>query len=316
MNLLKPDQPLPKAGQEAEPKAGADEPFGLKTKRVVHRPRTLPPSSLTVEPPDAPPSGPSAPATGDRPTPPPRRSSGQGVMPKARLFASALTPGERLRAAEEAGKHAKPAKLPLRYRLRPDKQKARYAFWDIAAAISLAVNAVLIAALLVMAAHIRTLKKTISTGLLGSLYSSFVDMDKASINTTIAVDAQIPLNFSLPVQQNTTVTLTQRTNIPGAYIGISILGAPVNGPANVTLPAGTNLPIALNMDIPVQAVIPVSLRVPVDIPLSGTGLHGPFIGLQQAIRPYYCMLEPDAQNPPGTFVCQPGSQPTPTSGVP
>jgi hypothetical protein len=316
MKLLNSDEPIPKEPSEAESKPPADEPFGLTTKHVAHRPRPLPPSTVTVEPPDVLASdSTSAPPAGRR-TRPPVRSSGQGIPPRSRLSGSTASPGERLRAAEEAGKNAKPPKLPLRYRLRPDKQKARYAYWDIAAALSLGVNAVLIGILVVMASQINSLKKVVSTGLLGGLYSSFVDMDNASITTTITVNAQIPLNFSLPVQQNTNVVLTQKTNIPGAYIGINILGAPVNGPANVTLPAGTNLPIALNMDIPVQATIPVSLQVPVNIPLSNTGLHGPFVGLQQAIRPYYCLLEPDAQNPQGTFICQPSTEVTPNPGAP
>jgi len=308
MKLLDSNEPLrkeiPEAEADQEPQG--DEPFGLTTKHVVHGRRPM----------DEAGSEPASPPPAERLTRPALRTSGQGVPSRSRHFRNLPSPGARLRAAEEAGKHARPLKLPLRYRLRPDAHKARVAFWDIAAVLSLAVNAVLIGILVVMARQFNTLKKAVSTGLLGGLYSSFVDMDNASIATTISVNAQIPLNFSLPVQQNTNVVLTQKTNIPGAYIGINILGAPVNGPANVTLPAGTNLPIALNMNIPVQATIPISLQVPVNIPLAATGLHGPFVSLQQAIQPYYCMLEPDAKNPQGTFICHQIAETTPANGAP
>jgi hypothetical protein len=318
MKLLNSNEPLGKEIPEAEadPEPPADEPFGLTTKHVIHRPRPLPASTVNLEPADEAGFEPASPPPAERRTRSALRTSGQGVPSRSRLFRNMPSPGARLRAAVEAGKHAKPLKLPLRYRLRPDRQKARYAYWDIAAALSLVVNAVLIGILVTMAGQLKTLKQAVSTGLLGGLYSSFVNMDNASIATTITVDAQIPLNFNLPVQQNTNVVLTQKTNIPGAYIGINILGAPVNGPANVTLPAGTNLPIALNMNIPVQATIPISLQVPVNIPLAATGLHGPFVGLQQAIQPYYCMLEPDAQYPQGTFICRQSGETTPANGAP
>ncbi len=319
MKLLNSDEPLHK---ETEEEDGTDpvqeEPFGLTAKPAPRRPRPLPPSTVAEEPAAEPAAetAAAAPPPLKRPTRPPTRTSGQGIRPRSPLFVTPANPGERLRAVEEAGKSAKPAKLPLRYRMRPDRKKARYAFWDIAAALSLAINAVLIGALLVMARQINTLKQTISGGLLGGLYSSFVDMDKANISTTIRVDAQIPLNFNLPLQQNTTVVLTDNVSIPRAHVVINTPLFNISAPANVTLPSGTNLPIALNMSIPVQATIPVSLQVPVNIPLAGTGLHTPFQGLQQAIRPYYCMLEPDAQYPQGSFICRQTSDANSPTGVP
>jgi hypothetical protein len=218
-----------------------------------------------------------------------------------------------LRAFEEAAKDAKRIKLPLKYRLRPDRTKARYAYWDVAAALSLIVNAVLLALLVITVRQVQQLKQTISTGLLGGLYRNFVDMDQASITTTIHVNAQVPLNFTLPVQENTTVVLTQNVTIPSAYVVINSQTLNISAPARVTLPSGTNLPIALNLGIPVQVSVPISLQVPVNIPLASTGLHGPFTGLQRAIRPYYCMLEPNAQYPQGTYICQ---QTTPMAGTP
>jgi hypothetical protein len=42
-----------------------------------------------------------------------------------------------------------------------------------------------------------------------------------------------------------------------------------------------------------QKVLAV-LDVPVDIPLDQTELHEPFTGLQQVVRPWYCLIQPNA----------------------
>jgi hypothetical protein len=54
--------------------------------------------------------------------------------------------------------------------------------------------------------------------------------------------------------------------------------------------------------------------VPVDIPLEQTELHEPFVGLQQVVKPWYCLIEPNALLE-GVQVCPQGSNtilPTPT----
>jgi len=220
-------------------------------------------------------------------------------------------PGQRLHAFEEAAKEAPPAKIPWIYRLRPTGETTHRAYWDVASTFSLIVNVILVGVLLVMAFQIKNLKTTVNalTGMgnnaLGGLYANFVKMDEASINTTISVDSQIPINLSVPVAQNTTVVLTSNVNIPNAHVVINTGGLAINSVASVTLPAGTSLPIALNLTIPIQSSIPISLQVPVNIPLNQTELHQPFTGLQTTIRPLYCMLNKNAQYPEGTFLCAP-----------
>lgn len=300
MKLFDPNAPPPGDLPEGRPKSKSDPHPGSGIQRVVHRP-------LFNRQPGKTPEGVRA------PTP------GQEVQPEGRVetegggIETSVNPGQKLRAFEKAAKGAKEVKLPLKYRLRLDRTKARYAYWDVAAALSLIVNAVLLTLLLITAGQVQQLKQTISTGLLGGLYRNFVDMDQASITTTIDVNAQVPLNFILPVQQNTTVVLTQNVTIPSAYVVINTQAFNISAPARVTLPSGTNLPIALKLGIPVQVSVPISLQVPINIPLANTGLHGPFTGLQTAIRPYYCMLEPNAQYPQGTYICQ---QTTPSAGTP
>jgi hypothetical protein len=185
---------------------------------------------------------------------------------------------------------------------RPRREKIHRAYWDVAGVLSLVVNAILIAVIVLMAGQIKNMK-TMMDGLLGGLYSNFVEMDKANIATTIPVEAQIPIVFSLPVQQNTNVTLTSAVNIPRTGVVINSGGLSINAPATITLPEGTELPIALNMDIPVQLTIPISLQIPVDIPLNKTTLHTPFTGLQQTIRPLYCTINKNAQYPEGIYIC-------------
>jgi hypothetical protein len=218
-----------------------------------------------------------------------------------------------LRAFEAAAKKAPPAKVPLRYRLRPNRELTRRAYWDVASAVSLIVNVILVSVLFIMAAQLKNLKTTVN-GLLGGLYSNLVEMDKVNMATTITVETQIPVNFDLSIQQNTDVTLTSSVPIPGAYVVINSDSFSINAPANITLPAGTNLPIALNISVPVQMTVPVSLQIPVNIPLNQTNLQAPLTGLQTTVRRLYCTFDKNAQYPEGVFIC--AGHDTPTPGTP
>jgi hypothetical protein len=240
----------------------------------------------------------------------PLRSSGQGGQHRSVSSSKNLDPDLRLRTLVSAPQEVPPVKAPTKYHLRPNREMTRRAYWDVAAAFSLIVNAILVGALLVMAGQIKNLK-TMMNDLLGGLYSNFVEMDKASITTTISIATQIPISFNLPIQQNTDVALTSSVPIAGAWVVINSGGLSINAPANVTLPAGTNLPISLNMNVPVQATIPINLQVPVNIPLNQTDLHAPFTGLQQTISPLYCTFNKNAQYPQGVFICAGHDVPTP-----
>jgi len=60
------------------------------------------------------------------------------------------------------------------------------------------------------------------------------------------------------------------------------------------------------MDFPLQVTdaIPVSLLVDVNIPLKNTELSDPFNGLQDVVRPYYCLINPNATSIiDNSFVC-------------
>lgn len=165
------------------------------------------------------------------------------------------------------------------------------AFWTITGMISLSVNVILIAVLVLVGRQLFSAKNLINGQLIGGLYYNFVLMDQARIKTSIQVSDTIPVQFDLPVQTETTVILTEDTQITNARVNLATGGLSItNASANIVLPAGTELPVSLNISVPVDTTVPVNLTVPVDIPLNETDLHQPFIGLQEVISPYYWQL--------------------------
>jgi len=183
-------------------------------------------------------------------------------------------------------------------------------FWTITGILSLVVNAILIAVLLVMYNMLGQLQglqgtaSNIGASVLGGLYSNFEKMDRSTINTVIPVDAQIPLDITVPVQTTTQITLADTVSIPNARVVINTGGLNINSTASVTLPAGTPMLVNLNFSLPVQTTVPVHLDVPVNIPMNQTELHEPFVGLQNVVRPWYCLVEPDATSLSGQLICR------------
>ncbi len=166
--------------------------------------------------------------------------------------------------------------------------------WTVGSILSILLNCILIVVLIVLGNQLFTIKKMVGIDLVGGLYANFVKMDEASIKTTITVNDQIPINFNLPISQDTTVILREPTGINGARVTLNTGGLSINNaPADIVLPAGTILPIHLELVVPVQQTIPITLTVPVDIPLDQTELHEPFTGLQQVISPLFWLLKPE-----------------------
>lgn len=163
---------------------------------------------------------------------------------------------------------------------------------------------VVILVLLGALSQIRATALNAGSGLLGGLYNNFEMMDRAHIQTTIPVDAQVPVSFNLELNNQTAVVLSDDVTVRGAYVVINTPLIDINAPANVTLPAGTSLPIRLQMTVPVETSIPIHLDVPVDIALADTDLHKPFAGLRQIVKPFYCLVQPDALSVDGLAVCK------------
>jgi hypothetical protein len=184
-------------------------------------------------------------------------------------------------------------------------------FWTIASVISLTINGVTLLALLITAFILLRNGLGVSAllnmgnSLLGGLYTNFEKMDRASIQTNVVVDTTIPVQFDLQLNQQTNVVLSQDVTITNALVTVNTGGLNISR-ANTTivLPQGTTLPVVLNLVVPVDTTVPVTLNVPVDIPLSQTQLHEPFTGLQDVVRPFYCMINSNAVNLNGEPICQ------------
>jgi hypothetical protein len=182
-------------------------------------------------------------------------------------------------------------------------------FWTIASVLSLTINIILIIILLVVWVSARSLNlggvTDIGNGLLGGLYTNFEKMDQAHITRTIPVETTIPVKFDLQLNQQTSVVLSQAVTINNALVTVKTGGLNItNALTTIVLPQGTTLPIVLNLTVPVDQVVPVSLNVDVDIPLAETQLHEPFAGLQEVVKPFYCMLNPSALKSNGQPVCK------------
>ena len=178
-------------------------------------------------------------------------------------------------------------------------------FWTVASIISLTVNAFLIILMVIVLRGLGSLNTVnLGTGILGGLYTNFERMDQAHIKTTIPIQTTIPLNMSIPVQTTTGITLAQEVSIQGAHVKINTALFNIDAPASVTLPAGTALNVTMNFNVPVQADVPVTLSVPVDIALKDTDLHPAIIGLQDTLKPLYCIISPSALSLNGEPVCR------------
>jgi hypothetical protein len=182
-------------------------------------------------------------------------------------------------------------------------------FWTIASVISMMVNIALLIALLVLLPNLKKLDVNSLVGrgdkLLGDLYVNFEKMDRAHITTTIPVETTIPVKFDLQLNQQTNVVLSQAVTINNARVTVNTGGLNItNALTTIILPEGTTLPIVLNLTVPVDTTVPVKLTVNVDIPMAQTQLHEPFSGLQDALKPIYCMINANAVNLDKQPICK------------
>ena len=170
------------------------------------------------------------------------------------------------------------------------------AFWTIASIFSMTVNLILIIVLLVVWQNIGGLSNLgpLGNGLLGGLYSNFERMDAAHIKTTIPLKQDIQLSTNIPVQTTTSITLANPVEIPNAHVKIATSSFNIDSDADVTLPAGTALNVILNFNLPLNQSVAVDSEVPADIALNKTDLHVAIIGLEDTIKPLYCMINPGA----------------------
>jgi hypothetical protein len=167
------------------------------------------------------------------------------------------------------------------------------AFRNFAIILSFIVNVVLLVVLGVILVLIFQIKNDVAEPLIDGLHSNFVGLNEARIITDIEVDDEIPISFTLPLEQNTDVVLSEDVvinNVPAVFT-IDGGGGTITGAVNITLPRDTVLPVTLDLDVPVDQQIPINLMVPVDIVLENTQLSEPFTNLRDLVDPYVRMLD-------------------------
>lgn len=161
------------------------------------------------------------------------------------------------------------------------------AFKTFAIIFSFTINFVLILVLLVAAPIILPIVNDIAKPIVGGLSDSFVEMKDASIIRTIPVNDEIPIEFTLPLEETTNVVLSEAVplnNLPAQFI-LPSAGGSINGQVSIELPKGLILPVELSLEVPVEQTIPISLDVQVEIPLDETELGTPFGTLQSLFQP-------------------------------
>ncbi|MBK8987955.1 MAG: hypothetical protein IPM39_18115 [Chloroflexi bacterium] len=189
------------------------------------------------------------------------------------------------------------------------------AFKTFAIIFSFALNVVVLILLLAILPLVLPLVDSVVKPLVGGLNDSFVDMSEATISRTIEVNDQIDIAFTLPLDAETVVRVTNDVPlnaIPAQFV-LPGGGGQINGWVTLNLPTGLELPVALKLDVPVQQTIPVNLVVGVDIPLSETELGKPFNTLVGLFSPLNRLIEnlPDSNEELRNRVL-PSPQPTPT----
>jgi hypothetical protein len=167
------------------------------------------------------------------------------------------------------------------------------AFKDVAIIFSFTVNFVLVMAVLFLVGWILFPTKTdVVEPMLDNLQGAVNALDNATIVRTIYINQQVPVNFTLPVKQQTTVVLSEDVPLtrPATFV-FPPGGGSIHGTVSLSLPAGMELPIYLGMDVPVQNQIQVEFPVEVSIPLDETELNQVVVKLNNVLEPVRDFLD-------------------------
>ena len=184
-------------------------------------------------------------------------------------------------------------------------QRFLHALWTFASIVSLLFNAILVGGV-ILALRVAGGMNIMGfgTGLVGGLYSNFEKMDAAHIKTTIPIQKDIPVSLNVCIKTGTNVVINRNTTIPDAIVTVQTGGLNIqNASTAIILPANTNLPVNLDLCVPVNTSVTVAMNVNVDIPLASTDLHPAIQGLEDTIRPLYCIVDPSATSISGSPIC-------------
>lgn len=210
-----------------------------------------------------------------------------------------------------------------------DESKRNGWFWDskpwqafktVAIILSFAINIVVLILLLAILPLVLPLVDSVVKPLVGGLNDSFVDMSEATISRTIEVNDEIDIAFTLPLETETIVKVTDSVplnSIPTTFV-LPGGGGQINGWVTLELPADLELPVQLSLEVPVEQTIPVNLAVDVDIPLRETELGTPFNTLVGLFSPLDRAIKnlPDSNEELFDRVLAPPPAATPSTGYP
>jgi len=167
------------------------------------------------------------------------------------------------------------------------------AFKNSAILFSFFVNLVLVIVLLLVGGWVLFPAKTdVVEPMLDNLQRAVNSLGNATIVSTIPIDEKVPVSFTLPLRQNTTVILSQDVELmrPATFY-LPAGGGAINGTVVLDLPAGLELPITLDLTVPVDNEIPVQFPVEVSIPLRETELNQVVVELNAVLGPIRQLLD-------------------------
>lgn len=149
---------------------------------------------------------------------------------------------------------------------------------------SMVINLIMIVVVFVLLNQVGSIKLTLNS-VLGQLDAAFEGLGQVVITDTIKISQQVPVQFDLPLNQDTVVTTQAPVPInTQATFSLGQFGS-INGLVSLQLPTGTRLPVHLELTVPVSNAIPVVFDQPISIPLAEKGL-GPVVAkLRAALAP-------------------------------
>ncbi len=167
-------------------------------------------------------------------------------------------------------------------------------FWDAAKTLtlitSMIINLILIVTVVVLINQVGAIKMTLAS-VLGELDSAFEGLGQSVIRDTIKINQQVPVQFDLPLKQDTVVTTQAPVPInTQATFSLGQFGS-INGTVSLSLPPGTRLPVHLELTVPVSNSIPVVFDQPVAIPLAERGLAPVVAKLRAALAPIIGLVQ-------------------------
>ncbi|MBN1486736.1 MAG: hypothetical protein JW981_03780 [Anaerolineae bacterium] len=175
------------------------------------------------------------------------------------------------------------------------ERKFGAAFKNFAIIFSFVVNVILVLVLLVLVIFPGlgfTIKANLVDPLVTDLDNAFMALAATTIETQVVVSDTIPVQFNLPLNQNTDVILTQAVPLQAnATFFLPGGGGAINGTVSLNLPEGMKLPVSLSMDVPVDTTIPVVLNVPVEILLGKAGMQPAVDQLRAVLDPVKVILQ-------------------------